>query len=74
MTISQSLCDKSLTDPTFNRMSMRHVSIDLIKLKINVNTFDDCFYILNGHFECLSILIIDVFSMTNSSSNIVSII
>ena len=36
------------------------VSSTLTKLKINVKTFDDCLYLLDGRFNCLSTLIIDI--------------
>jgi hypothetical protein len=68
LNISQSFCYRSLTDSTFMRVPMHHVS--LTALKITVNTFDDCLYILSGHFPCLSTLIIDVFRIENASSNI----
>ncbi len=70
LTIRQLYAGRSLTDSTFNLTSMRPVSLTLTKMKINVNTFDDCLYILNGHFECLSTLIIDIYKISDSSSNI----
>ncbi len=36
------------------------VSSTLTKLKIEVNTFTDCLYILDGSFDCLTTLIIDI--------------
>ncbi|CAF1626699.1 unnamed protein product [Rotaria sp. Silwood1] len=70
LTIRQFCVGNSITDSTFNLSSMCPVSLTLTKMKINVNTFDDCLYILNGHFECLSTLIIDIFKISDSSSNI----
>jgi len=70
LTIRQLYAARSLTDSTFKLTSMRPVSLTLTKMKINVNTFDDCLYILNGHFECLSTLIIDIYKISDSSSNI----
>ena len=42
----------------------------LTKLKVNVETFDDCLYLLEGHLKYLSTLIIDVKKISSSSSNI----
>ncbi|CAF4281385.1 unnamed protein product [Rotaria sp. Silwood2] len=70
LTIDQLFGGRSVTDSTFNLTSMCPVSLTLTKMKINVNTFDDCLYILNGHFECLSTLIIDIYKISDSSSNI----
>ncbi len=70
LTISQLLSGRSLTDPTFYLASVHHVSLTLTKLKINVNTFDDCLYILDGHLQCLSTLIIDILKILDSTSNI----
>lgn len=43
-----SLCFKNCTSST------------LTKLKIDVNTIDDCLYVVDGRFDCLSTLIIDI--------------
>ncbi|CAF0906917.1 unnamed protein product [Rotaria sordida] len=53
---------KHLTDLTIHQLFDGRSVID--------STFDDCLYILNGHFECLSTLIIDVYKISDSSSNI----
>ena len=47
----------------FNLSSTNCVSSTLTKLKIDVNTLDDCLYILDGRFDCLSTLIIDIEKM-----------
>ena len=47
----------------FNLSSTNCVSSALTKLKIDVNTLDDCLYILDGRFDCLSTLIIDIEKM-----------
>ncbi|CAF1568533.1 unnamed protein product [Rotaria magnacalcarata] len=60
----------NVNDSTFNLTSMRLVSSTLTKMKINVNIFDDCLYILHGYFECLSTFIIDIDRISGSSSNI----
>jgi hypothetical protein len=66
LTINHLLSGRSWTDSTFNLMSTYHVSSTLTKLKIKVNTFDDCLYLLDGHLECLSILIIDIIKISKS--------
>ena len=45
-------------------------SSTLAKLKVNVATFDDCLYILDGRFDCLSTLIIDIEKIRPLLSNI----
>jgi hypothetical protein len=71
---------KHLIDFTFtNRLSMTSnsyisiktcVSSILTKLTINVNTFDDCLYLLDGRFNHLSTLIIDIEKISISISDI----
>jgi hypothetical protein len=59
--------------PTISSLNLRYtssISSTLIKLTINVLTFDDCLYLLNGCFESLSTLIIDIMEITRLSSNI----
>ncbi|CAF1424026.1 unnamed protein product [Rotaria sordida] len=43
------------------------LSLSLIKLKINVNTFDDCLYLLNGCLPSLSTLIIRIKKIARST-------
>jgi len=69
LTIHQFFAGRNVTDSTFNLTSMCPESLTLTKMKINVNTFYDCLYILNGHFECLFTLIIEIYKISNSSSN-----
>ncbi|CAF3724798.1 unnamed protein product [Rotaria sp. Silwood1] len=45
---------------TFELSLTNFKSSILTTLKINVKTFDDCLYLLDGRFNCLSTLIIDV--------------
>jgi hypothetical protein len=72
-----------LTDFTYsNRLSMtcmtsnRYLAIRtcgssiLTKLTINVNTFDDCLYLLDGRFNRLSTLIIDIEKISISIEDI----
>ncbi|UJR22780.1 hypothetical protein I4U23_025812 [Adineta vaga] len=47
-------------DLVFNRPSTICVSSTLTNLNINVSSLDDCLYILDGRFHCLSSLIIDI--------------
>ncbi|CAF3203245.1 unnamed protein product, partial [Rotaria sp. Silwood2] len=72
---------KHLIDFTFsNRLSVMTsysflsrrpcVSSNLTKLTINVNTFDDCLCILDGRFNRLLTLIIDIEKISISTSNI----
>ncbi|CAF5136934.1 unnamed protein product, partial [Rotaria magnacalcarata] len=58
-TFVQCLRDAS-TNSLFTLFSTNCVSSTLTKLKIDVNTFDDCLYILDGRLDCLSTLIIDI--------------
>ena len=45
---------------TFELSSTNFKSSTLTELKINVKTFDDCLYLLDGRLNCLSTLIIYV--------------
>jgi hypothetical protein len=36
------------------------MSSTLTKLKINFETFTQCLFLLNGNFECLTTLIVDI--------------
>ncbi|CAF0937632.1 unnamed protein product [Rotaria sordida] len=58
------------TNSLFTVFSPHCVSSTLTKLKIDVNTLDDCLYILDGRFDCLSILIIDIEKIRPLLSNI----
>ena len=49
--------------PVFYIGQQSNMSSTLMKLKINVVNFADCLLLLDGRFECLSILIINVFSI-----------
>jgi len=53
-----------------NLPSTSCVSSTLTKLKIEVNTFDDYLYLLDERLQHLSILIIHIIEITDSSSNI----
>ena len=58
-TFLQSIRDP-LINSIFNLFSTNCVSSTLTKLKIDVNTLDDCLYILDGRIDYLSTLIIDM--------------
>ncbi|CAF5023462.1 unnamed protein product, partial [Rotaria socialis] len=74
LSISKCLIDLTFTERiriSFSNLpSTSCVSSTLIKLKINVNTFDDCLYLLDGCLQYLSIMIIDIDEISDSSSNI----
>jgi hypothetical protein len=58
-------------------LSMNCMSSTLTKLKINVKTFDDCLYLLDGRLDTLSKLIIHVKRISHTSriiDNTVSVI
>ena len=44
-------------------------SSTLTKLNVSVHSFDDCLYLLDGQFECLSTLIIEIAGAIDSMSN-----
>ncbi|CAF4262730.1 unnamed protein product [Rotaria socialis] len=68
LTFSQSFRDREFEVPTLNITSTGCVSLTLTKLKIKVNTFDDCLYVLDGRLQCLSTFIIDIFEIFDSSA------
>ncbi|CAF4894152.1 unnamed protein product [Rotaria socialis] len=74
LSISKCLIDLTFTERiqiSFSNLpSTNCVSSTLTKLKINVNTFDDCLYLLDGRLQHLSIMIIDIDEISDSSSNI----
>jgi hypothetical protein len=49
--------------PLYYLLWKNDISSTLIKLKINVETFADCLYLLDGPLICLSTLIINVSSI-----------
>ncbi|CAF1086880.1 unnamed protein product [Rotaria sordida] len=60
LTFSQWLCCKHTWISIFHLPSTSCVSSTLTKLNINVNTFDDCLYLLDGHLDSLSTIIINI--------------
>ncbi len=69
LTFNQCILGKHLLVSIFNLPKTSCVSSTLTKLNINVNTFDDCLYLLDGRLESLSTLIIDIDEITESSLN-----
>jgi len=55
---------------TFELSPTNFKSSTLTVLKINVKTFDDCLYLLDGRFNCLSTLIINVKIIAYTSGTI----
>lgn len=70
LTFCQRFPNRSFEIPTLNITSPGCVSSTLTKLKIKVNTFDDCLYLLDERLPCLSTLIIYIFRIFDSSTNI----
>ncbi|CAF3945227.1 unnamed protein product [Rotaria sp. Silwood2] len=70
LTFKQCFSDENLTISIYNLSSASCVSSALTNLNIFVNTFDDCFYLLDGRLESLSILIIDILKVSYVPSNI----
>ncbi|CAF4857114.1 unnamed protein product, partial [Rotaria sp. Silwood1] len=74
LSISKCLIDLTFTRRTeisfSNLPATSCVSSTLTKLKITVNTFDDCLYLLDACLQQLSILIIHIIEISDSSSNI----
>ncbi|CAF2114504.1 unnamed protein product [Rotaria magnacalcarata] len=62
--------NQGITFSFFNLTSTTCVSSSLTKLIILVQTFDDCLYLLDGRLKYLSILIISIIKINDSSSNI----
>ncbi len=56
-----------LENTTFD-LSLSHISSTLTKLTINVTTFNDCLYLLDGSLQSLTVLIIHINNITYSSS------
>ncbi|CAF2140517.1 unnamed protein product, partial [Rotaria magnacalcarata] len=63
-----------LTEPLaisiFNHPTASCVSSALTRLEIHIDTFDDCLYLLDGRFECLTTLIVNIRKIFVSKSNI----
>ncbi|CAF1040738.1 unnamed protein product [Rotaria magnacalcarata] len=62
--------DNRSTFCTFDLSSTNFKSSTLTELKINVETFDDCLSLLDGRFNCLSTLIINIEIISCTSGTI----
>ena len=50
------------------QFSSRHCqSTNLVELKVNIDSFDECLYLFDGHFPFLSTLILNVKQIENTS-------
>ncbi|CAF3908588.1 unnamed protein product [Rotaria sordida] len=67
LTFHNRFSSEHLGNPTFVLSSI-HISSTLNKLIVNVTTFDDCLYLLDGTLQSLTALIIDIISISESSS------
>jgi hypothetical protein len=70
LTFSQWFCRKNSLISIFHMPSTSCVSSTLTKLNSDVNTFDDCLYLLDGRLDYLSALIINIFKISAPLSNI----
>ncbi|CAF4749240.1 unnamed protein product, partial [Rotaria sp. Silwood2] len=70
LTFNQWLCYKKSPISIFHMPLTSCISSTLIKLNIDVNTFDDCLYLLDGRLHSLSTLIINILKISAPLSNI----
>jgi hypothetical protein len=70
LSFNQWFFGKSLDISTLNITSTSCVSSTLTKLKIEVNNFDDCLYLLDGRLQYLSTLIIKIVEICDSLASI----
>ncbi|CAF4888637.1 unnamed protein product [Rotaria socialis] len=62
--------EEPLAISIFNHPTASCVSSTLTQLEIHIDTFDDCLYLLDGRFECLTTLIVNILKISISKSNI----
>ncbi len=67
LTIHHRFLSEHLGNTIFD-LSSSHISSTLTKLIINVTTFNDCLYLLDGSLKSLTTLIIDINKISDSSS------
>lgn len=66
LTVSKQLCDLNFSEYLLKNTSNSNgpngsfTSSILTKLNVFVHSFDDCLYLLDGRFECLSTLIVRI--------------
>ncbi|CAF4129116.1 unnamed protein product [Rotaria sordida] len=70
LTFLQEMQTKYITISYLNTSHIKCLSSTVTKLRVNVNTFDDCLYLLNGSIKSLSTLIIRIYKIKRSSSKI----
>lgn len=70
LTFTQLFHDENCTITIYDLSTTICRSSTLTKLKIYVNTFDDFLYLLDGRFQSLSTLIIDILRINRVLSNI----
>ncbi|CAM4777925.1 unnamed protein product, partial [Rotaria magnacalcarata] len=70
LTFSHWFIGLGLTFFIYKLSSTSCVSSTLTKLRIHVNTFDDCLFLLDGRLESLSTLIINIVEIFNTSATI----
>ncbi|CAF3311526.1 unnamed protein product [Rotaria sp. Silwood2] len=70
LTFSQWFCCEGSHISIFHMPSTSCVSSTVTKLNIEVNTFDDCLYLLDERLDSLSILIISIIRISAPLSNI----
>jgi len=61
---------RTYVTPVFFLRSTTYMSSSLIKLKINVTSYADCLYLLDGRLDSLSTLIINVSDIFDPTVNI----
>jgi len=78
LSVSKQLCDLTFSQyilknnskvSDFNLPRASYTSSTLTKLSISVHYFDDCLYLLDGRFECLSTLVIKITAVLDKFSN-----
>ena len=75
LSVSKQLCDLAFTQHILKNVSNLDLqrrsctSSTLTKLNIFVHSFDDCLYLLDERFECLSTLVIKITAVLDSLSN-----
>ena len=69
LSYSEQLSCQRKSIPTLNLISAECMSVTLSKLKIEVNTFDDCLTLLDGRLPSLSTLIIKIYQIQPSLTN-----
>ena len=75
LSVSKQLCDLTLSSYDLKNVSksnlwkMNCTSSTLTKLNISVYSVDECLYLLDGRFECLSTLIVEIQAITDSLSH-----